>query len=391
MSAGRASSVTTVERIEDAAGLKRLRAEWDALLAESDADCVFLTWEWLATWWRHLAPGRRLFLLMVRRGRSLLAVAPFALRRRGLARLLALPSLQFLGAGNVGSDYLDVIVRRGHEESALAALAGALEQGGFVLDLGWFRRRESAVHGLAARLSERGWDPIEARSEVCPFIRLKRRTWDSYLKDLGSHHRYNFRRRLRHLEARFDLRFDRVRTEAERPGAFRTLLDLHGRCWSDRGGSNAFDTQGLVAFHEDFTRQASERDWLRLFVLRLDGRPAAALYGLRYRHVFYFYQSGFDPAFRRESVGLVTMGLAIRSAFEEGAEEFDLLHGAERYKFLWASETREIAHLEVYPPEPRAALQRGAAELGRNARRLARRLMPRALSVAPDPGGGLER
>src|SRR5207245_43184 len=83
---------------------------------------------------------------------------------------------------------------------------------------------------------------------------------------------------------------------------------------------------------------APDRGWLRLSELRLDGRPAASLYGFRYRDTFSFYQSGFDPAYARDSVGLVTMGLAIRSAIEEGAAEYDLLHGDEAYKFQWARE-----------------------------------------------------
>jgi len=42
---------------------------------------------------------------------------------------------------------------------------------------------------------------------------------------------------------------------------------------------------------------------------------------------FYFYQSGFDPTYERSSVGLITMGLSIQAALEEGACEYDLLHG----------------------------------------------------------------
>ena len=34
------------------------------------------------------------------------------------------------------------------------------------------------------------------------------------------------------------------------------------------------------------------------------------------------------PITRSASVGLVAMGLAIRSAIGEGAEEYDLLHGS---------------------------------------------------------------
>jgi CelD/BcsL family acetyltransferase involved in cellulose biosynthesis len=98
---------------------------------------------------------------------------------------------------------------------------------------------------------------------------------------------------------------------------------------------------------------ALERGWLRLYVLRLDGRPAASLYGFKYGPVFYFYQSGLDPSFEKQSVGLVIMGLAIQKAIEEGAEEYDFLHGGESYKFLWARGTRELTRLELYPPQIR--------------------------------------
>src|SRR6185503_3136994 len=119
---------------------------------------------------------------------------------------------------------------------------------------------------------------------------------------------------------------------------------------SSRGGSDAFHTPALLSFHDEMTRLALQKDWLRLFTLWLDDEPAASLYGFRYKSVFYFYQTGFDPRFNEFSVGLVTMGLAIKSALEEGAEQYDLLHGAERYKFHWASETRELGQLEFYPP-----------------------------------------
>jgi CelD/BcsL family acetyltransferase involved in cellulose biosynthesis len=103
--------------------------------------------------------------------------------------------------------------------------------------------------------------------------------------------------------------------------------------------------------------------------------------------VFSFYQSGFAPAFARESVGLVMLARAIRQAIAEGAAEFDLLHGDESYKALWAHDApRVLAHLEVYPPRLRGQLCRRAATLGRAARRAARRLAARLGTALPAPG-----
>src|SRR5262249_58730848 len=120
-----------------------------------------------------------------------------------------------------------------------------------------------------------------------------------------------------------------------RAAAVKILLALHLKRWEDRGGSDAFDSAGVVAFHEDLSRLALGQGWLRLFVLWLNGEPAAALYGFRYGGTFYYYQCGFDPRFSRMSVGVVTLALALRHALEAQAFEFDLPHGSERCKAVW--------------------------------------------------------
>jgi CelD/BcsL family acetyltransferase involved in cellulose biosynthesis len=154
------------------------------------------------------------------------------------------------------------------------------------------------------------------------------------------------------------------------------LFDLHDRRWKERGGSDAFSSRGVLSFHEEFSRLALDRGWLRLFILRVAGEPAAALYGFRYRATFCFYQSGFDPRFAQKSVGLVMMGLTIQSAIEESAREFDFLHGDEAYKSLWARNRRELIRLELDPPGARAFLRRGAIDAERAARHAARRMLP---------------
>ena len=379
--------MTTVERIEDLEGFRRIREAWDDLLADSDADVPFLTWEWLYTWWTHLSLGRRLCILAVRRGGTLVAIAPLAARRRGLSGLLTLPTLEFLGTGHVGSDYLDLIVRRGHEAIATQALAEHLDRGDLALELGQLRKDGCAARELAGRLRLRGWRLSDQAADVCPYARLAGHTWGSYLEGLGSSHRYNFRRRLRNLSKRFEVRMERATSPGERHQALELLIAMHNQRWSERGGSNALHTPSLVAFHREIVGRSSERGWLRLLVLWLDDRPVASLYGFMYRRVFYFYQAGFDLEHRKDSVGLVTMGLAVKSAIEEGAEEFDMLHGSEEYKFRWTREVRALEKLDLYPPHARGALSRGAVELGRNARRLARRLLPRALPARIRHGG----
>jgi CelD/BcsL family acetyltransferase involved in cellulose biosynthesis len=177
--------------------------------------------------------------------------------------------------------------------------------------------------------------------------------------------------------------FERAESSEERCAAFANLLRLHLDRWRGSGGSDGLGSPSLVAFHEEMTEVARQRGWLRLFVLSFDGVPVASLYGLRYGRVFSFYQSGFDQAFAKYSVGLITMGLAIKSAIGEGVEEYDLLHGAERYKFLWARDTRELTRFELYPDRLRHLLMARARVAKRSAKRTVRSLVNRAIPGRP--------
>lgn len=364
-----------IEIIEDTARFRDLKDEWSGLLDDSGSDCLFLTWEWLYTWWTHLSQGRRLFILAVRSGRDLIAIAPLAVRPPEPERLVPFRLLEFLGTGIVGSDYLDLIVRRENESETLQALAEFFGNGKMVLELGQLRRGSSLAANFAGRLREQGWGISEVKSGVCPFIRLTGLSWESYLTALGAAHRYNFKRRLKNLMRDFDARLERIRSEAERREALAALVSLHNMRWGTRGHAGAFSTPGLLSFHEEMTRIALERGWLRLFVLWLEGKPAASIYGFRYGRKFYFYQSGFDPGYAKQSVGLVIMGLAIQSAIEEEVEEYDLLHGDEPYKFQWARDVRDLGRLELYPPSVRGLFYRRVMEWSRLSTRTARRLL----------------
>lgn len=373
-------SLTTVETITDVARFEALREEWSELLEASSSDCIFLTWEWLYTWWKHLAGDRQLSIVVVRSGGRMVALAPFCLRPARLLSRRPLPVMEFLGTGCVGSDYLDFIIRRGHEVEARRAFAACLAKQQQVLDWTQLREGSCAAAGVAADLEERGWTASETLSNICPLIPLAGMSWEAYLATLGAEHRYNFNRKWKHLNRDYRVRFLRADTEEECRESVDLVMELHNSRWRDRGGSNAFDTPMLVGFHHEVTRLALKRGWLRLYVLRLNGRPAAGLYGFLYGRTFYFYQSGFDATYHKQSVGLISMGLSIKNAIEEGAKEYDLLHGGEDYKSHWSRESRRLSRLELYPPGRVGRICRSSAEFERALRRFARRLLSKVFA-----------
>jgi CelD/BcsL family acetyltransferase involved in cellulose biosynthesis len=183
------------------------------------------------------------------------------------------------------------------------------------------------------------------------------------------------RRRLRALGEPLDTAFERVTTDAERQEALSALFAFHEWRFRTEGGSTAFLTPALRAFHQDATRQLLERGWLRMYVLRLNGVPASVMYGFAYNGQFYFYQHGFDARYRNQSIGLVLMALTIRAAFDEGLHTFDMLWGAESYKWLWATDERKLNQIRAFPAHVGGWLHHGVVAARRRLAPLTRQLL----------------
>jgi len=362
-----------IELIGDAAGFEALRSEWHELLKASEMDCLFLTWEWLDTWWRHVAARRRLHILAIRRGGRLVGIAPWAVRPAQPGRLIPFRALEFMGMGDIGSDYLDLITRPEDEAEVVDAVGDYLERHRMFIEFQRVKHSSQRVGTLVSRLDRAGWQTQQLITENCAYLDVKGHSWKSYLATVSRAHRANVNRRLRRLRESFQtVEFRKVADEASRVSCFKDFAYLHALRWSGDERSSALTGPDVMAFHEEFSRIALERGWLRLYVLRLDGKAVASTYSFRYGDVFYYYQAGYDPAYRSYSVGLSTLAMAIEQSIGEGITEIDFLHGEEEYKSLWTRTRRDLARAQCFPPNIYGALYRKAMGLRRGIKRLIR-------------------
>jgi CelD/BcsL family acetyltransferase involved in cellulose biosynthesis len=83
-----------------------------------------------------------------------------------------------------------------------------------------------------------------------------------------------------------------------------------------------------------------EAGLLRLYLLRIEGEPAAAYYGFMHRDRAYAYLTGLNPDFAFESPGVLMLAHALEQALAEGAREAHFLRGQEAYKYEWGARDR---------------------------------------------------
>jgi CelD/BcsL family acetyltransferase involved in cellulose biosynthesis len=300
-----ASTTLTLEPVD------RLGPEW-AALAEASGN-PFATPEWAEAWLEHAAAGcTRRFLAARAQDRRLVAILPLVVVQGRYVR-----KARFLGYG--AANELGAICAPADRKLGVAALRLALEE----------TRGEWDVF-LGENLPGGGWDSrLEAthvRRESSPVARGPWKSWEAYLASRSR----SLRKELRQKESRLaGLRFRTVTAPEELEPGLDALFTLHRARW---GADASPFFSGLELFHRAFAAAAFERDWVRLRLLELDGRPVAANYSLRFGDAEWSYQHGRDPGLEDASVGLLVFAHAVREAFAEGAREFRLGPGPQGYK-----------------------------------------------------------
>lgn len=313
-------------RLDRVRSLHELEPEWPAL-AEG-AGHPFGTWEWVSAWWRYYGAGKELFTFACRAGDGrLAAILPLyiARQRPRVAR--------FLGYGDLQSP----LCEPGDRPLAAAAMR-------MVVGRGADRCRLLLAEKLPG---EQGWSELLGgtliRTDADPVLHLDGVSWEDFLAAKSSSFRKQARYQERRLGREHELTFRLTDDPARLDEDMDSLIALHELRWGESSTGIFAGPRGQM--QRELAAAALEQGWLRLWIEEVDGKPAAAYYGLRYAGSEFFFQSGRDPSLDRLSVGAVMLAHVVRDACNDGVGTFRFLAGDEPYKLRLADDD--------YAPETR--------------------------------------
>lgn len=345
-----------VDEIRDPDALFALEADWRLLFAQSPNCTPFQHPDWLIPWWLHFgADGGELRALALRRrtvNEELVGLVPLYIRREpDGARHLSL-----LGTGN--TDYVDALAAPGFERALADMVAGHVAR----TQRDWDLCDLQPLPESSPLLAMPPWERCHtARAPLDVYPRLHLGTAADNLDAAIPPH---FLARLRYARRRLERRGEVVVQRADARSVadcFEEVCRLHDARWKSKGECGVLADERSRRFHRDVAARMAADDLLRLYLLRVNQRPAAAFYGFARGDCLYYYIGGFDPAFDRESTGSLAVLAALEAAQRQGARTLDFLRGAEAYKYRWGAVDRHAHRLTIIADANSAAEAAGAA------------------------------
>ena len=355
------------EALSGDGALPALRPVWNALLDASPSDTVFLTWEWMDSWWRSYGRGRELHIVVARRDGDVVGLLPVTVAPEPWKRILRVRTLRLLGDGSYDSDYLDFIARTGLSEELVPALWTWLKRGsGVRFDVARLSEMPALsphVAALRPHLARQG-DLLEEERVRCVYTPLPDR-WETLLASFKPRMRTKVRSLRRNLEAAHAVRLLRCGTLEEADRRLPSLFDLHARRWERRGRPGVFGGAAKRTFYHEASRALLERGWLQFYTLEVDGEAVAHQYCMGYKGTMYLLQEGFEPSWEEKGVGNVLRAMVLERAIAEGFRTYDFLAGATEHKLSWAGQEKESVRLAGRGPGLMGLAASGLAGLGR--------------------------
>jgi CelD/BcsL family acetyltransferase involved in cellulose biosynthesis len=177
---------------------------------------------------------------------------------------------------------------------------------------------------------------------------------------LSSNARSQLRRTMRKLEP---VRIEQATTESEALAFFRTLKALHIPWWERRGLPHAFVEPFFERFHQRLIERSFAGGAIQLSQIWSGDRMLGVLYNFHRDGRVYAYQSGFVQPDGNERPGVIAHALAIKRAWQEGAEVYDFMAGENRLKRSFANRTETLSWVVIQKPRLRFRAEHRARRL----------------------------
>ena len=327
--------------------MEELKDSWNKLLFSSEQDCIFLTHEWISSWWKCFSEDNSLEILIFRdEGESLAGIAPFMIKG-GLDESSPYnkgKTLCFIASQEV-SDYCDVITHNERREEFHENLLSYFKKNYpdvEKIELMNIKSSSPTLSFLPRLAHEHGYSSSCNETEVAPLLELPS-SYDDYMASLSKKNRHELQRKLRRMESLGGVKITRIADTKQLQSSLVKFIDLHKE--GSPSKEKFWGKKGMSDFFQEIASRFSLQKWVELNLLFYEDSIMAGLLNFSYSDQILFYNVAFDKDFARYSPGLFLFNHCIKEAISEGKRKADFLRGREKYKYYFGAEDSKIFRL----------------------------------------------
>ena len=307
------------------------REEWSDLLARSNSDKLFMSWEWLSSWWDIFSDTdcMQLRLLVAYDSRdTLLGIAPLYLMNATEKKFVKTKRLQFMGncwrgQATMRTELLDFITDKDYSVQVVTAFYEYINRlpdwDEFILsDLD--KNSETYRVLMSKKILDHAYYRLAEENKS--YYLVLENNFEEFCRNLGKNTRLKLFNRRKLLKNTGKVVFEEF-NDGDLSSYFELLNSLHIMRW----GTAIFEGKQL-AFNQKIAELMSARNALHFSVLKLDNEPISIQYNFVVDKHEYNIQAGFNENFHKKiSLGYLHFGYAIESAFKRGVTIYDFLVG----------------------------------------------------------------
>lgn len=306
------------------------------LFAEAATGSIFFSRPWFENLVEHaLEPDRSMLLACVVEQDRVLAILPLMTRNDGYVEAL----------GHLYSSLYSVLITGQRQPAVLQCLAQGLAQMKVVsLRLAPVAENDDRLHQLQQAMQSCGYTCFVKFRFFNWFHRCRGQSFEDYMDARPSRVRNTISRKQRKLarEHGYDIR---LYTGAELQQALADYNRVYDASWKAR--------ELHAGFIEGLARRLAAQGWLRIAVLYIGNRPAAAQYWFVANGKASIFKLAYDESWKHYSPGSILIHYLMEQVIHnDHVVEIDFLTGNDAYKSDWMSQRRNRVGLYCAKAQP---------------------------------------
>jgi len=316
------SETTEFRIVRGEKDLQDIKSSWDTLLKTSPTSVIFLSYDWLMTWWEAHGKNKEMYVIIAQQGEQIVGIAPLMKIKR-----IGGTQLQFIGTPLI--DYADFI----YSDASIIPeifLFLFLQKDWKSIALLEIPESSPTLQHVPKRLLVSEIFCNECMKVVFKDINIQE--LQQYLK------KREIMRRVRVFEREGKICFKKAMTLDEAHFLLEKLFQQHITQWKNKNIRSIF----LDHENQSFSKHLLTRlfpDHMEIYGLYFNDEPIAVLQGFFFSGVFTGYFQSYNMDFAKKGPGIIGFKMLLEYFItdRDDIKVIDFSRGTEQYKNRFSS------------------------------------------------------